>query len=316
MVKRASGFSAIMSTPDKKRPKSTDEEQPKITDEKQLDILTCWHPDGTKHIEWYHLTPDDKVYFGSSKKGRFDITLDEFAAGLERIGDDLLYPEFPPGGQVTIAPRRLDDAAVFIKRAGLKRYDAAKPDGCGAKEQMLQEALLMEKLSKMPHPYIVRYHGCKVHRGRITGIALEKLSRTLDECAYAVAGADDKDEHGTKFEDLDKEAFLAGVESAVKFLHSLGLAHNDLTPYNIMLREAEDGSCMPVLIDFDSCAPFGDQLTTLGTPGFIDEEDKEPHISHKKHDEFALKRLREWWDEEHCPETHPGLLGLAEHKKD
>jgi hypothetical protein len=40
--------------------------RPRITDESQLDILTCWHPDGTKHIEWYHLAPDDKPYFGSS----------------------------------------------------------------------------------------------------------------------------------------------------------------------------------------------------------------------------------------------------------
>jgi serine/threonine protein kinase len=218
-----------------------------------------------------------------------------------------------------LAPRRLDDAAVFIKRAGLKRYNAAKPEGCGAKEQMLQEALLMEQVSKRPHPYIVRYHGCRVHRGRITGIALGKLGRTLDECAYHCGDVDEDSDDptpGIKFEQLDKEAFLAGVESAVRFLHSLGLARNDITPYNIMLREADDGSCLPVLIDFDSCAPFGDRLTTAGTPGFIDEEDKERNISHKRHDEFGLKRLREWWDEEHNPETHPGVLLLAAYKED
>jgi hypothetical protein len=103
MVKRASRSSSI-STPNNKRPKITDKE-PKITDERQLTVITCWHPDGSKHIEWYHLTPDDKAYFGSSEKGRFHITLEELAAGLERINDAVLYPEFTPGAQITIGSK-------------------------------------------------------------------------------------------------------------------------------------------------------------------------------------------------------------------
>ncbi|KAK4234928.1 kinase-like domain-containing protein [Achaetomium macrosporum] len=295
----------------------TGDKHPSITHEGQLDILTCWDDDGTKHVAWYHFTSDDEAYFGSSKKGRFDITLEEFADGLERIDDDAIYPELPHDAQITTAPEKLDYGAVYVKRSGLKRYKVVESDDCGAKQQMLTEALIMEKISKTPHPYIVRYHGCKVHRGRITGIALEKLGRTLDMCAYKMVGRDDNnDESRTKFEDLDKDAFLAGVESAIKFLHSLGLAHNDISPANIMLREADDGSCMPVLIDFDSCAPFGERLMTFGTPGFTDEDDKEWAISHKKHDEFALKCLREWWDKDHTYETHPAVVAFNKNREE
>ncbi|KAK3308402.1 kinase-like domain-containing protein [Chaetomium strumarium] len=291
---------------------------PSITDMRQLEIAMCCNGDGNQHVDWYHFTSNDEAYFGSSKKRQCDIMLEEFVDGLERIDDDSIYPELPQNAHITTAPDKLDDGAVYVKRSGLRRYKVDEPDDCGAKQQMLMEALIMEEISKTPHPYIVRYYGCKVHRGRITGIALEKLGRTLDMCAYkmSVGDDDDNDESRTKFEDLDKEAFLAGVESAIKFLHSLGLAHNDISPANIMLREADDGSCMPVLIDFDSCAPFGERLMTFGTAGFSDEDDKEWGISHKKHDEFALQRLREWWDKDRTFETHPALFAVNQNRED
>jgi serine/threonine protein kinase len=149
---------------------------------------------------------------------------------------------------------------------------------------------MLERVSKAPHPYIVRFLGCRIRRGRITAIILESLRWTLWDYAH---------KRPNEFAQLDKEAFLAGVESAVDYIHSLGLAHNDINPFNIMVREADDASCSPVLIDFDSCGPFGCRLLTGGTPGFVDIEDPEPFVSLKRHDEFALGRLREWWDEEH-----------------
>jgi serine/threonine protein kinase len=199
----------------------------------------------------------------------------------------------------------LGNCTAFIKHCAFRRYqpprqlaeqgfEGKKLDhGCGAKDQLLEEVLMMERLSKMPHPYMVRYLGCRVHRGRITAIALERLQWDLG--SYAAEKPD-------RFAKLDKEAFLAGVESAVKFVHSLGLAHNDINPRNIMIREADDGSCSPVLIDFDSCAPLGGRLLTGGTVGFMDPEDPDETVSSRRHDEFALRRLREWWDEDHDEE--------------
>jgi serine/threonine protein kinase len=79
-------------------------------------------------------------------------------------------------------------------------------------------------------------------------------------------------------------------------MHSLGLAHNDISPKNVMVREADDGTCSPVLIDFDSCGPFGYRLLSGGSTNFVDTEDPDPYHSHKKHDEFALDCMRTWWD--------------------
>ncbi|KAK4044609.1 serine/threonine-protein kinase [Parachaetomium inaequale] len=139
----------------------------------------------------------------------------------------------------------------------------------------------------------IRYLGCRIRRGRITAIVLESLKWTLYSYAH---------ERPSKFVGLDKEAFLAGVESAFKYLHSLGLAHNDINPHNIMMGETDDGGvCSPVLIDFDSCGLFGEQTHTGRTRGFADAEDVEEFVSLKRHDEFSLGRLREWWDEEHEP---------------
>ncbi|KAK1473094.1 hypothetical protein CCUS01_05701, partial [Colletotrichum cuscutae] len=89
------------------------------------------------------------------------------------------------------------------------------------------------------------------------------------------------------FKDLDKEKFLDGLESAVSYVHSLGLAHNDINPDNIMM--GKDG--MPVLIDFGSCAPYGQNLQSLGTDGWYEEVF---FTSEKSHDDYAMKKMRVW----------------------
>ncbi len=80
------------------------------------------------------------------------------------------------------------------------------------------------------------------------------------------------------------------IISAVCYLHSLGLAHNDLTPMNIMVDKCNN----PIIIDFGSCQPFGSILITAGTPGWIHEDFT---ISAQKHDESALDKIRRWLEE-------------------
>jgi serine/threonine protein kinase len=59
--------------------------------------------------------------------------------------------------------------------------------------------------------------------------------------------------------------FMAAPESAIKHLHSHGLAHNNLTSSNIMVNK--EG--IPVLIDFGECQPIGSHLKYIrGTPGW------------------------------------------------
>lgn len=72
-------------------------------------------------------------------------------------------------------------------------------------------------------------------------------------------------------------------------LHSLGLAHNDINPSNIMVKGG-----VPILIDFGSCQPYGTRLQSLGTSGWYEEL---LFTSEKKHDTYALGKLREWFQE-------------------
>jgi serine/threonine protein kinase len=90
------------------------------------------------------------------------------------------------------------------------------------------------------------------------------------------------------FEQLDKARFFAALESAIDYLHSLGLAHNDINPGNIMVKDE-----MPVLIDFGSCQPYGKNLRSLGTKGWYEELF---FTSEKKHDVYSLAKLRDWLD--------------------
>ncbi|KAL2788707.1 hypothetical protein BJX66DRAFT_308368 [Aspergillus keveii] len=81
------------------------------------------------------------------------------------------------------------------------------------------------------------------------------------------------------------------ASSAVDYLHSLGLAHNDIKPGNIMIREMPDGQPKPVLIDFGSCAPFGCGVFTMGISGWCKEDFT---TSEKRHDIYSLGKVEEW----------------------
>ena len=81
-------------------------------------------------------------------------------------------------------------------------------------------------------------------------------------------------------------SYLAAIEAGVRHLHFRGLAHNDLSPNNIMVNHGDT----PIIIDLGSCRPFGQKLLTTGTVGWIDEDYS--NISDERHDESAVRRIR------------------------
>ncbi|KAK0627423.1 kinase-like domain-containing protein [Immersiella caudata] len=176
----------------------------------------------SKYVTFYLVTPEDKLYFGQLFKPKKEITLDEYNAALEYVPDSEIYPERP----------------------GLNSYKSIKGSNFIPKG-LLEETIIMEQISKTPHPNIIKYLGCRIRRGRITSIVLERLDQTLMDYI-----------HEPEFAQLDKGKFVDALESAVAYLHKLGLAHNDINPYNIMIK---DGG-IPILIDFGSCQPFGGRL--------------------------------------------------------
>jgi serine/threonine protein kinase len=56
---------------------------------------------------------------------------------------------------------------------------------------------------------------------------------------------------------IDKEVRLRGIVSGIEYIHSLGIAHNDINPSKIMM---EEDSSHPIIIDLGSCRPFGEPL--------------------------------------------------------
>ncbi|KAI8947836.1 kinase-like domain-containing protein [Xylaria longipes] len=249
---------------------------PPVTSFQDLTIIEAFDPGSNKpkYTTFYSLTPGDELFFGESTKGKRELSLEEYRALLKRVGDEEIYPQVPTNLQLTIAPAELDNSNAFIKRPGLNCYESMKGTNHVPKS-VLDETTIMELVSKTPHPNIIGYHGCRVKRGRITALVLELLDQTLTQ--YKSDG---------KLQSLDKDAFISNLQSAVDYLHSLGLAHNDINPDNIMVKDG-----MPVLIDFGSCAPVGQRLQSLGTEGWYEELF---FTSQFKHDIYSMGKLREW----------------------
>ena len=159
---------------------------------------------------------DDVFYFGQLSAPKLKISLEQYTAALERIPDEDLFPEVPSDARLTVAANELDVNTLYIKRPRLRMYEEYKKDDMLSviPTLLLDEARALQIISQQPHPYIIGYHGCRVQRGRITGLVLDKHPHDLKEYLKDGVG------------EIDKEAFMAALELAVRHLHSLGLAHN------------------------------------------------------------------------------------------
>lgn len=152
-------------------------------------------------------------------------------------------------------------------------------------QSFLEEARTMEVLSAHPHPYFIQYHGCRFQRGYLTGILLGRHPHDLKNYLSRGVG------------NIDKKAFMDALESAIYHLHSLGWAHNDLNPTNLLVDDSKACGGMPVLIDFGSDGKIGSLLgTSRGTSGWIEGRIEDYATSKKEHDIFALEKMRFWLD--------------------
>ncbi|KAI1422313.1 kinase-like domain-containing protein [Xylaria sp. FL1777] len=226
---------------------------------------------------------DDTIYYGQLNKPKANISFEEATNSLAQIPDEEIFPRWPQHNiTLTKAPEKLPPN-VFVKRPRLALYDVFLKHKVVhlLPKALVEEAEAMEVLKTHPHPNIVGYHGCHVRRGYITGLVLDRHPHTLN--SYLKSG------HALQ----DKELFIESLESAIHHIHSLGWAHNDLNPTNVLV--AGDGT--PVLIDFGSARRIGDKLSTSrGTKGWIDCEMKDYTTSETRHDTSALAKIRTWMD--------------------
>lgn len=147
------------------------------------------------------------------------------------------------------------------------------PENGGAvAAHVLREAEIYERLMEAPHPGIATYYGCLVENGRITGLCLKEYASSLEDALAADTIPTD-----------EKRAWGKAIDAALRHLHGLGLAHNDVNPTNIMM----DGH-KPVVLDFDSCRPVGE---ALGKAGMVDWAPEGAETSETKNDFYGLGKL-------------------------
>lgn len=176
--------------------------------------------------------------------------LDVESIQAARIPTSHIWPEVIEG--VTVLHHPPEDA--YVKQPKLIDYDADgeyKP--C---DLVRKEAQVCEKLRAQPHRSIAQYHGCIVDGSQIRGLCFKKYTKTLWDRLQVTS------------EPLDHKAVLSAIQAGIEHIHSLGLAHNDINPANIMF----DSDNNAIIVDFDSCLEIGDDLIKHGTHGWCDDE--------------------------------------------
>ncbi|KAF2757382.1 hypothetical protein EJ05DRAFT_476650 [Pseudovirgaria hyperparasitica] len=226
-----------------------------------------------KRTLFTYIDTNERAWAGEALEIRkFDLTDADLRKNLREVPDHDAFPKMDQG--VTLLPQHADITKLFLKRPQI--HCLLREFGGSIVPQMFREEVqVLEFLAQHPHPNIVPYHGCVVKRGYITGIALTRYQKILDHRFHDDASG------------LDLDRFERKCQDAIKHIHALGLAHNDLNPSNIALDSNDD----PILIDWGSCKEFGGSLLSAGTPGWIDDDFD---ISRKEHDLSALDKIMAW----------------------
>ncbi|GAO19885.1 uncharacterized protein UV8b_06042 [Ustilaginoidea virens] len=221
--------------------------------------------------------PEDGVQADLSK-------FDELIKLLRPIPREKIYPEFPTEELTRYEPQQQGNGpAPYLKAPKPGHYQDGSDD---LASRLLNEAMIYEKVLNNPHPNLASYLGCVVEEGRIVRLALKRYNESIDDrCQRA---SPDEFTLGQRMACMDQ------IEAAAEHLHSLGLAHNDISPSNIMFDD--DGR--PVLIDFDACAPLGDPLAkgglVTGWKGPIAGEGLEFKQSSAICDKLAIQEIRKY----------------------
>lgn len=184
-------------------------------------------------------TVDGKAYFGRLDERAEDVDEGDVLSCLEPIPPEDIFPSFQKA--FTEAPS-FDASKHYLKTPSFTGDDY-QPGVTFVADCMLNEVNILEQLQSHRHANIIGYHGCVVEDGRITHICLERCRSSIVEYV----------EKHRSSSDIPK--LIQDVKGGIEFLHTLGLAHNDINPENVCMVDGR-----AVLIDFDGCLPFGNCL--------------------------------------------------------
>lgn len=233
---------------------------------------------------WYGRLPREEYRKDWPYDGvQYDLSrFDELVKLLRPVPKDKIYPVFPAEELTEYTLQQaVDNKAVYLKAPRPCHYRDNSDD---LAVRLLNEARIHERIRRHPHRHLDSYLGCVVERGRIVRLAMERYTESLYEYLQRETPESDSHQH---IDCMDQ------IEAAAKHLHSLGLAHNDISPSNIMF----DSVGQAVLIDLDSCAPLGNTLTkgglVTGWKGPIHGHERQYNQSSAECDMEAIQEIRE-----------------------
>ncbi|KAJ6607924.1 kinase-like domain-containing protein [Mycena sp. CBHHK59/15] len=181
----------------------------------------------------------------------------------------------PPEAPATRAESScLSDPSVYFKNIQPYEYDPRPPTPA---DSLAHEMRVCEELRLNLHPNICRYLGyVPTPDGKqLFGLCFERHQIDLYDAVQNEVN-------------FDAATVIDGVRRGLEHLHSLGYAHNDINPSNIVL----DKNVLPVIIDFDSCQKIGGSLKEMktGTQDFEHHSD----VSRPENDFYGLAKVQEW----------------------
>lgn len=227
------------------------------------------------HTNFLYVDKDEyTAWYGKVGTVERETSLEQAIGCLRRVPDHEVYPPSDLDMPATSTSDYELTSDTWLKRPNIIVYGQLA--GCSLiADEFRREIMTYRRLQQHPHPNVVQFKGCLQKGSLIVGVLLKRYPITLDLHKYKCD------------ETFDRQACLDGIQAGVYHLHSLGIAHNDLNPDNIMLDE--EGR--PIIIDLGASKPFGEVLVQGGTPGW---NDGFSHHSSKANDEIGLRKIREW----------------------
>lgn len=221
------------------------------------------------------------AWIGSVDLPKKQISLQQALSSLRRVPDSEIYPPVPPDIQAVDSSIYISSKHTWLKRPNISIYPIVETELAGTTrvaDDFLEEIRVYQLIQKSPHPNLVEFQGCLQKENRIVGALLKRYSLTLHSRVL-----------GYRFRDspVNTTSYLKAIQDGLEHLHGLGLAHNDINPYNIMLDEGD----RLVIIDMGAAKPFGEPMAQMGTPGWNDGFEE---ISSKGNDDIGLQKIREW----------------------
>ena len=141
-------------------------------------------------------------------------------------------------------------------------------------------------LAAVSHPNLVRIHRAGITSSGLPAIVMDFVEGpTLEQC---LSGEQ-------LMSALDIVGLLGKLGSALRSMHEKGIVHRDISPQNVILQRADDGSPVPILLDFGVAAFLSeeDSQTIVGTPRYMAPE-RQFSAATEMSDMYSIGAIG-WW---------------------